>query len=149
MTDLASIATTLLANFATVRIPRCERLWAWPEPDPSPRLRLRLVANALAGETLIGSCYRQCVRCHLLEAGHRAFFDRIEGGGPDGWRLHFFCLDPAAVALLSGIGLGQCGPGDPVSFDAENFVMHHLHRLERSGQLATPDRWWHSVDELN
>ena len=21
---------------------------------------------------------------------HRAFFDQIEGGGPDGWRLHFF-----------------------------------------------------------
>jgi hypothetical protein len=147
MTELPTIAATLLANFATVRIPRCERLWTWPVDDPSPRLRTRLLANALAGETLIGSCYRQRVRCHLLATGHRAFFDRIEGGGRDGWRLHFFCYDPAIVLLLHDIPVGQCGPGDPVSFDAEKFVMNHLRRLERSGQLGTPDKWWDSADE--
>jgi hypothetical protein len=147
MTDLAPIAATLLANFVTVRIPRCERLWTWSEPDPSSRLRARLLANALAGETLIGGCHRQWVRGHLLEHGHRAFFDRMVGGGPDGWRLHFFCLDPSAIQLLHDIPVGQCGPGDPVSFDAEKFVMHYLHRLERSGQLATLDKWWDSVDE--
>jgi hypothetical protein len=145
MTDPASIAVTLLVNFATIRIPRCERLWMWPVDDPSPRLHARLLETALAGETLIGSCYRQCIRGHLLEAGQRAFFDRMEGGGPDGWRLHFFCLDPSAILLL----VGQCGPGDPVSFDPEKFVLHHLRRLERSGQLATPDKWWDSVGELN
>jgi hypothetical protein len=147
MTELPTIAATLLANFATVRIPRCERLWTWPVDDPSPRLRTRLLANALTGETLIGSCYRQCVRGHLLEAGYRAFFDRIEGGGTDGWRLHFFCLDPSAIQLLHDIPVGQCGPGDPVSFDAEKFVMHHLRRLQRQGLLGTHDRWWDSVDE--
>jgi hypothetical protein len=147
MTDLSPIAAVLLANFATVRIPRCERLWTWSEADPSPRLRSRLLETALAGETLIGSCYRQCVRCHLLEAGHRAFFDRIEGGGRDGWRLHFFCHDPATVLLLHDIQVRTCGPGNPVAFDAEKFVMHHLRRLKRLGQLATPDKWWDSVDE--
>jgi hypothetical protein len=147
MTDLTSIATTLLANFATVRIPRCERLWAWPVDDPPPRLRARLLAIALAGEALIGGCHRQCVRGHLLEAGHRAFFDRIEDGGPDGWWLHFFCLDLSAIQLLHDIPVGQCGPGDPLSFDAAKFVVHHLRRLEWQGQLGTPDRWWDSVDE--
>ena len=147
MTELSTIAAALSANFATIRIPRCERLWKWPEPDPSPRLRAKPAANALAGETLIGSCHRQCVRGHLLEAGHRAFFDRIEGGGADGWRLHLFCLYPAAVALWRGIGLGQSGPGDPVAFDAVKFVVHRLRRLERQGLLGTLDRWWVSVDE--
>jgi hypothetical protein len=147
MTDLATIAATLSANFATVRIPRCERLWAWPMADPSPRLHARLLDTALAGETLIGGCHRQCVRWHLLEAGHRAFFDRMEGGGRYGWRLHFFCLDPSAVLLLHGIPAGECGPGDPVTFDAKKFVLHHLRRLERMGLLGTPDRWWDSVDE--
>jgi hypothetical protein len=141
MTDITPIAAALLANFATVRIPKCERLWTWPVDDSSPRLRARLLADALAGGTLIGGCYRQHVRCHLLEAGYRAFFDRIEGGGTDGWRLHFFCLDPSAIQLLHDIPVGQCGPGDPVTFDPERFVLHHLRRLERSGQLATPDKW--------
>jgi hypothetical protein len=147
MTDPASIAATLLANFATVRIPRCERLWTWLEADSSLRLRSRLLETALAGETLIGSCYRQCVRCHLLEAGYRAFFDRMEGGGADGWRLHFFCLDPSAIQLLHRIPVGQCDPGNPMTFDAEKFVAHHLRRLERQGMLGTRDRWWDSVDE--
>jgi hypothetical protein len=49
--------------------------------------------------------------------------------------------------LLHDIPVGQCGPGDPVTFDAEKFVMNHLRRLERSGQLATQDKWWESVGE--
>lgn len=147
MTDLAPIAATLLANSATVRIPRCERLWTSPEPDPSPRLGERLLETTLAGETLIGSCYRQCVRCHLLEAGHSAFFDRMEGGGPDGWRLHFFCLDPSAIKLLHRIPVGQCGPANPMTFDPDRFVMHHLRRLERQGLLGAPHKWWDLVGE--
>jgi hypothetical protein len=147
MTDLASIAATLLANFATVRIPRCERLWIWPVADASPRLHATLLASALAGENLIVGYQRQCVRFRLLEAGHCAFFDRTEGGGPDGWRLHFFCYHPATVLVLHDIPVGQCGPGDPVTFDAERFIMHHLRRLERQGLLGTRDRWWDSVDE--
>ena len=144
MTDLERIAAILLANFVTVRVARCERLWRWQEADPSPRLRARLLVNALAGENLIASCHRQCVLGHLLEHGHRAFFDRIAGGVPDGWRLHFFCYDPATILLLYDTPVGKCGPGDPVSFDAERFVVHHLHRLERQGKLGTPDKWWDS-----
>jgi hypothetical protein len=102
MSDLAPVASALLANFITIRIPRCERLWTWLLSDLSPGLRLRLLKTALAGETLIGSCHHQRIRCHLLEAGHIGVFDRMEGGGREGWRLHFFCLGPSAVTLRVG-----------------------------------------------
>ncbi len=147
MTDLAPIAAILLANFATVRIPKCERLWRWPMSEASPRLRAKLLETALAGETLIGSCHPQCVRGHLLKHGHRAFFDRMEGVGHDGWRMHVFCYDPSAVMLLHDIPIGRCGPGDPVSFDPERFVMHRLRHLERLRLLSTPEIWWDAVDE--
>jgi hypothetical protein len=32
----AGMASNLLANFVTIRIPRCERLWMWLVADPSP-----------------------------------------------------------------------------------------------------------------
>jgi hypothetical protein len=147
MTDLSPIAAVLLANFATVRIPRCDRLRWRPDSDPSLRRDIESVSATLVGERFVAGCHRGQLRQRLLDDGHRAFFDRVEGGGPDGWRLHFFCYDPATVLLLHDIQVGTCGPGDPVAFDAEKFVMHHLHRLERSGQLASPDKWWDSVDE--
>ena len=142
MTDLPTLAAILLANFATVRIPRCESLWISSVPDPSPKHRYRLLSRALVGENLIISCHRQHFRHHLLEQGHRAFFDRIEGGGPDGWRLHFFCLDPTAVSVLYDVGVGVCGPGNVVTFDPEQFVMLRLGQLERTGRLDTPYGWW-------
>ena len=142
MNGLPTLAATLLANFATVRIPRCESLWISSVPNPSPKHRYRLLSRALTGETLIMSCHRQHLRYRLLEPGHHAFFDRIEGGGPDGWRLHFFCREPAAVRVLHDIGVGECGPGNAATFDPEQFVMHRLCQLERTGRLNTPDGWW-------
>ena len=55
-------------------------------PDPSPTLRAKLLSIALRGENLIVRCHRESLRGQLLEHGHRAFFDRIEGYGyrPDG-----------------------------------------------------------------
>jgi hypothetical protein len=142
MSDLPILAATLLANFATVRIPRCESLWISSVPNLSPKHRCRLLSRALAGETLIMSCHRQHLRCRLLEPGHHLFFDRIEGGGPDGSRLHFFCLDRAAVSVLYDLGVGACGPGNAVTFDPEQFVMHRLRQLERTGRLDTLHGWW-------
>ena len=142
MSDLPILAATLLANFATVRIPRCDSLWISSVPDPSPKHRYRSLARALAGENLIMKCYRQHLQYRLLEEGHRAFFDRVEGGGPDGWRLHFFCLDPEAIGVLYNIGVGKCGPGNAVTFDPEQFVMHRFGQLERTGRLNMPDGWW-------
>jgi hypothetical protein len=141
MTDLPTLAATLLANFTTVKIPRCEPLWSWPNPDPWRRRHIKTMSIALAGERLIADCHRHFLRERLLDDGHRAFFDRIEGGGPDGWRLHFFVLDPSAVVLLCGAGVGECGPGDSTSFDAEEFIMRRLRQLERSGRLNSPGDW--------
>jgi hypothetical protein len=142
MSDLQNLAATLLANFATVRIPRCESLWISAMPNPSPQHRYKFLSRALARETFIMSCHRQRLQYRLLEQGHRAFFDRIEGGGPDGWRLHFFCRDPATVSVLHGIEVGTCGSGNAVSFDPEQFVMRRLRQLERTGRLDTPQEWW-------
>ena len=77
----------------------------------------------------------------MLDEGHRAFFDRLEGDGARGCRLHFFCLGPSAIAILRGTGLGEYGPGETVNFDAEEFVMRRLRQLERSGLLDKPTDW--------
>ena len=126
MSDLPTLAATLLANFATVRIPRCESLWIRPCGPTPPRPGTGCCHVRSPRETLIMNCHRQHLQHRLLEPGHRAFFDRIEGGGPDGWRLHFFCLDPAAVSALHDVGVGACDPGKAVTFDPEQFVMHRL-----------------------
>ena len=83
------------------------------------------------------SCHRQHLQHRLLYQGHREFFDRLEGGGPDGWRLHFFCRDRAAIGVLYNIGVGECGPGNAVTFDPEQFVMDRLDQLDRTGRLNT------------
>jgi hypothetical protein len=99
-----------VANFATVRIATSAGLWVWPVAAPSPKLRAKLMADTVAAETLIVGC-RQCIQHQLLEQGQRAFFDRVEGGRPDGWRLHFFCLNPSALSVLRGVGVEEIGPG--------------------------------------
>ena len=142
MPDLLTLAATLLANFATVRIPRCEGLQTLPVADLWPRLRGKLRASTVAAEMLIIRCHRQCLHHQLLEQGHCAFFDRIEGGGPDEWRLHFFCLDPFALSALRDVRVGEFGPGDPATFDPERFVLCRLRQMERTGHLGRPDGWW-------
>jgi hypothetical protein len=140
MTDLTTLAAALLANFTTVRIPRRER--SGSDLDLSLRHHVELRSIALAGERFVANCHRHILRRHLLDDGHRAFFDRVEGGGPDGWRLHFFCCDPSAVTVLQDAGLGQCGPGDPANFHAEEFVMRRLRQLERTARLDKSSDWW-------
>jgi hypothetical protein len=142
MSDLQILAATLLANFTTVRITRCENLWMSAVPNPSPKHLHRLRSRALTRETFIMSCHRQHLQHRLLEQGHRAFFDRAEGGGPNGWRFHFFCRDPTAVTVLYDDGVGVCGPGNAATFDPEQFVMHRLRQLERTGCLDSPHGWW-------
>jgi len=146
MTDLTTLAAALLSNFATIRLRRCERLWTWPVPDAPLQLYCKLLQIALQCQSLILRCNRLYLRQRLLDDGHRAFFDRLEGGGPDGWRLHFFCLDQSAIAMLHGAGLGECGPGDPVTFDPEKFVIRRLRQLERCGRLSKPNDWWWFFD---
>src|ERR1700719_2420090 len=111
MTDLPTLAATLLTNFTTVRIPRRERPCSWPDPDLSLRRHIESRSIALARERLFADCHRHLLRQLLLDDGHRAFFDRIEGDGSDGWRLHFFCFDPSAATVLHAAGIGEAGPG--------------------------------------
>ena len=142
MTDPTTVAAILLANFVTIQIPRCERLQSRPDPDLSLRRYIESRSIALAGEHLVADCHRHILRQRLLDDGHRAFFDRVEGGGPEGWRLHFFCRDPLAATALHDAGLGECGSGDPVNFNAEEFVIRRLHYLERTARLYKPNDWW-------
>jgi hypothetical protein len=142
MTDVLTLAAMLLANFTTVRIPRPERPWSWPDPDLSLRRHIQSRSIALAGERLAADCHRHLLRQRLLDDGHRAFFDRIEGDGPDGWRLHFFCLDPSAVTVLHAAGVGEVGPGETVHFDANELVLQRLRQLERSSRLSKLNDWW-------
>jgi len=47
MTDLTTLAATLLSNFVTIRLRRCEQLWTWPVPDPPLQLYCKLLQIAL------------------------------------------------------------------------------------------------------
>ena len=47
-----------------------------------------------------------------------------------------------AVSVLHDVGVGACGPGNAVTFDPEQFVMHRLGQLERTGRLDPPHGWW-------
>ena len=125
-----------------MHIPRYEDLWTSPVAGPWPRLRPCLLSIAVAGESLILGCHRQWLHHHLLEQGHRAFFDRIEGGGPDGWRLHFFCLDRSVLSVLRGVSVGEFSPGNPATFNPEAFVLRRLRQMEKTGHLGRSDEWW-------
>jgi hypothetical protein len=81
------------------------------------------------------------VRIPTLEQGYRLFFDQIEGGGPDGWRLHFFCRDAEAVRVLHGVGVGACGPGCAVTFDPKQFAIHRFRQLGRTDRLHSSYGW--------
>ena len=54
----------------------------------------------------------------------------------------FSAVDPAALSILYDVGVGICGPGKAVTFDAEQFVIHRIGQLERTGRLNMPDGWW-------
>ena len=114
MTDLPTLAATLLTNFATVRIPSASG--SGHGRSQTRHSASTSIAVDRVGRSSAWAAIASLLRQHLLDDGHRAFFDRIEGDGPDGWRLHFFCLDPRPVTVLHAAELGECGPGDPVTF---------------------------------
>ena len=86
------------------------------------------------------SCHRQHHQYRLLEQGHRAFFDRVEGGGSDGWRFHFFCLDPAAASVLSrrrggSVRSWKCG-------DIRSQAVRHASAPSTGAYLASQHARW-------
>lgn len=146
MTELSALAATLLTNFVTVKLRRCEALWTWPVDNPSLELHCRLLQATLRAQMMILGCNRMYLRQRLLDDGHRAFFDYLESDGPEGWRLHFFCRSPSAVAVLQNAGLGECRPGDPVRLDPKRFVMRRLRCLERCGRIDSREDWCWFLD---
>ena len=110
MTDLATLAAHLLANFRTVRIPASGRQEG--HADWWTMVKARGAAHRAA------YAYRDRLCQELVEHGCRCFLDRMEPAG--GWRLHIFPVDDAALALLDRLTEGAFGPGDAVSLNARS-----------------------------
>jgi hypothetical protein len=118
MTDLASLAATLLANFRTVVIPGQK-----DDPNPSDWWGAAKVRRA---EKRAVYAYRDHIRDELVRHDHYRFLQHLESDPEGGWRLHVFVADDLALARLYQITEGQCGTGDPVSFDPEEFAREQL-----------------------
>ena len=118
MTDFPSLAATLLANFRTIRFPATEECF----PRSSTHRDWWSAAKARHADRQTVYDYRDRLRNALIAHGHREFLDRMEPDPDGGWRLHLFVADDAAMHLLGEITEGRCDPGDPASFDPEEFV---------------------------
>jgi hypothetical protein len=119
MTDLATRAATLLANFRTFHIPGSKR-GHQPSGDWWARVRARQADNRAAY-----ACRHQLCQ-ELVGHGCRHFLHRMECDPAGGWRLHIFVADDAALTVLDQLTDGACGPGDPANFDPEKFVSARL-----------------------
>jgi hypothetical protein len=122
MTDLADLAAALLANLRTLRIPPSEGRGR-PSGDWFAR------AKAKRAEHRAAYTCRDRLRRELVDHGHHRFLHHMEPDPEGGWRLHIFVADEAALTLLDELTEWQCGPGDAVSFDPEDFVVERLHDL--------------------
>ena len=76
--------------------------------------------------------YRRHLRGEMAKHGDHRFLDHLEADPEGGWRLHFFVADEPALSILDDIGECQCGPGDPVDIDPEQFVTASLYKLEET-----------------
>jgi hypothetical protein len=127
MTDLQTLAATLLANFRTIRVAPAldsrSRPYACAAPAWFQEVKMRRT-DRRAAET-----YRDRVRRELVEHGYHRFFHHLEADPGGGWRVHFFVADEPALSILADISEDQCGPGDPVDFDPKHFVTGYLGRL--------------------
>ena len=128
MTDLPTLAATLLVNFRTICFPWSDACSMPPAPSHEEWWR---AAKARRAEQLAVEAYRRQLRQRLHD-GHHRFLDNLERDPEGGWRLHIFVADDAALSMLDGITDQECGPGDPVSFDPEEFVMERLGYLNQS-----------------
>jgi hypothetical protein len=120
---MTALVATLLANFRTIRLP-AETLPVRPDPENKHRLA---TAKANLAERRAVYDRRDAVR-RVLYRRRYPFLDRLEADPEGGWRHHVFVADEDAVILLEGID--NCGPGDPVEFDPEEFVIERLQETE-------------------
>jgi len=142
MTDLSTLATTLLGNFVTVRFPGYEPVWdVLDDENLAPDARHRCLGHALRCEELLIRCHRFNIRQRLIEAGHHQFLDLVEADPAGGWRIHLFLADDAVVGLMQEITDGVIGTGDPVRYDPKAFVERRLQRLKKSDRLMSRYPW--------
>jgi hypothetical protein len=121
MIDLADLRDGLLSGFRTVHIPASAR-----SPEPTGWLG---IAKARRAEQRAAETYRDGLHRQLVQHGHHRFLHRLETDADGGWRLHLFLADKDAVAFLKELTNGACGPGDPVTLNAEEFVHEHIAEL--------------------
>ena len=86
-------------------------------------------ATARRADSRAACACRDRLRRLLVEHGHHRFLHHLEPDPNGGWRLHIFAANNAALALLDEVAEGECGPGDPVKFDPNEFVSARLRHL--------------------
>ena len=123
MTDLVALADKLLANFYTVRIPA-------PEPIETMLGDFFAPAKVRVAARREVEAVRDNIRLGLAERGHR-ILHHLEEDPDGGYRLHIFLSDDEVQSVLNETTKCNCGPGDPVDFDPEEFVRERL-----------PECWW-------
>ena len=122
MTDLPTLAATLLNNFQTIHFQPSEECF----PRSATHRDWWQAAKARRADRQAVYDYRRRLRYELIAHGHHQFLDHVELGPDGGWRLHVFAADDAAMLLLDGITEGRYGPGDPARFNPEEFVQEQL-----------------------
>jgi hypothetical protein len=141
MIDLPALTATMLANFVTVRFPRCEEVWAILEEDLPFDARIRCLGHALRAELFIVRCHRENLRTALLREEHRQFLDYTEGDPVGGWRIHFFLSDVDAMLLIPTFTTGHVGQGDPIGIDPRAFIERRLSCVEKCYRLTGRYDW--------
>ena len=124
MTDIETIANSLLANFCTIRLPAD---WLPTQPNLEPT-DWWATTKALRAEKRVVYDLRDRLRRVLIQNRGR-FFDRLEPDPEGGWRIHVSSA-MRMLALLDSIVGKRCEPGDPVDFDHEEFIIERLRELE-------------------
>jgi hypothetical protein len=85
MSDPATLAATLLANFRTVHIPASDRA----EGQPTDWWAM---AKARRAESRAAYACRDRLRRNLVQHGYHRFLDHLESDPAGGRRLHFLSL---------------------------------------------------------
>jgi hypothetical protein len=70
----------------------------------------------------------------------------MEGIGNDGWRIHLFLADGAAIGLLPQITDGSVGSGNPIKLEPRRFVEGRLQSISKLHQRT--GRWNWRDDDL-
>jgi hypothetical protein len=132
MTDLLTLAATLLANFRTIRLPPDDQP---RQPSPSAPNWLQLAKARLASRRAAYAARDRILR-ELVAQGYHRFLHHVEPDPLGGWRLHLFAADAGAIPLLERIADGKIASGQPVDFNPEEFLKERLRRLQRPDECS-------------